>query len=997
RQRSRTERSDRLARFVSRVAVRWPRWVMVGTAVLLLLTILAAGQLDQQFFPAADRALVVIDLEMPEGTHLEGTDAVTTRFESALTQHPEVSSVATFIGSSAPKFYYNLLSRPNSPHRAQLLAEVTDLEAVSEVIVWARSFCRRELPEVDLVARRLEQGPPVEAPLEVRILGAELEDLEVVADEVLRQLREIPGTRDTRHDLGLGVPTVVFEIDDAAAARYGLTRADVAAVLRGRTLGSEVGQYRMGDDPIPILVRSSAGEQFPAADLATIDVAGAGGQAVPLSQVARLEVEWRPAAIYHYNRSRSVKVLSQLADGTTSQRIFEALEPRLAAMDLPPGVRFEFGGELEESGSANAAILGAMPLGLLMLLFFLLAEFNSFRRVGIILMTVPLAATGVVPGLLLSGNSFGFMSMLGVVSLVGIVVNNAIVLLDVIESLRAEGFSTEKALVEAVRRRTRPILLTMATTVAGLSPLAFSSTTLWPPLAWAMISGLIASTVLTLLVVPALYKLLFTAPSGPLFGASARRRAAASAAVLALVCALGWPAATHAVPASPEARAAAMGTAEEGAVRSGANDRDPGNPLRLTLDEALVRALERPTALAAEYRAVAADRTAVARRRAATLPTVNVALDVTHRGRDFDFSTPLGDLTLGDRTSTSTAIEIIQPLLEPAQVFYRSKASRTEAVAAASDAQRVRQELAASAARSFLQVLAIDANLRSTNAFIASLAANLDEMQQRVTAGRTLEAEALKVRLDLESAELDRQILTENRRVAVYDLGRAVGHDGAVEPVFDDPPAAAEGAESIDSLLADALASRPDVAALTSRVQALDLRARAVRAERLPRLSARVSWVQADGDPFLPEDLMDGRVGLTWNPFAAGTRAPRIATLEAQRGALEADLAELRRGVEVQVRDALARLATARAADGVRRRGVELASETLRVERERNRVGRATTNDLLDAEAALRRQRTLRDLARIDILRSWFELRLATGGESPEHWARRLTPQVSDD
>ena len=956
RQGAREGRTALLSRRVSTVAVRWPGWVLAGAAVLLLLTMGAAGWLDQHFFPAADSSLMVVDLEMPEGTHLEQTDAVTQRLEAALAVHPEVRSVAAFVGRAAPKFYYNLLSRPRSPHRAQLVVETQSRLAVERMIAWVGDHARRQLPEVEVVSRRLEQGPPIQAPIEVRVMGSTFEDLEIVADQILGELRAIPGTRDVRHDLGLGVPTVVFEIDDAAAGRHGLGRSDVASVLRGRTLGQEIGQYRVGDDPIPILVRSSAGEQFPAADLATLDVAAPGGAPVPLEQLARLGVEWRPAAIYHYNRSRHVKVLAQLEEGVTTADVFEHLGPSLEAFDLPAGVRLELGGELEESGAANAAILGAMPLGVLLLLFFLLAEFNSFRRVGIVLMTVPLAAVGVVPGLLLSNQPFGFTALLGVLSLVGIVVNNAIVLLDVVEKLRAEGMKLDEALAEAVRRRTRPILLTMATTVAGLTPLALSDTTLWPPLAWAMISGLIASTFLTLLVIPALYKLLFTERRRPFLGGLLRRRPAAAAAGLVMVF----------------AATAARAVDFDGSARPA--------PLILTLEEAVERAVARPQVRAAEARAEAAEHGAVAERRAALWPSLGVALEVNRRDRDFDFATPIGSFALGDRTSSSAAVEIVQPLLDPAQLFYRSKAARSDAAAAASAAQRTRQQLATEASQSFLQVLQVDATLRSTQAFIASLEASLEEMEERVDAGRTLEAEALKVRLDLESAELDRLVLEEARRVAIHDLGRVVGHDGPVEPRFDGEFERG-GEVAVESLLPAALDRRPDVAAVTSQLQALELRARAVKAERYPRLSARATYINSDGDPFLPDELVEGGVALSWNPFASGTRAPRRAALEAEREALAADLTELRRGVEIEVREAATRLETARAAAEVRRRGVELATETLRVERERNRAGRATTNDLLEAEADLRRQRTQSELANLDILRAWFNLALAVGVE----------------
>jgi len=960
-------RSARLADAVARVGVGHPGWVLAGAALLLAATVVAAGWVERQFFPTSDRTTVIVELEMPEGTHLDRTDEAALEVERALLERPEVTSVATFVGRAAPKFYYNLLAKPESPHRAQLVAETESLEAVEGVIEWTRDFVHRRLPSAEVVARRLEQGPPIAAPIEVRVLGRDLQEMEAVADRLLAELRAIPGTRDVRHDLGLGAPTVAFHVDDAAAARHGLSRGDVAAVLLGRTLGTEVGQYRMGDDPVPILVRSSAGEELPAAELESIDVMTPGGEPVPLGQLARLEVEWRPAAIHHRDRTREVKVQAQLAEGVTSTEVLDQLAPRLERIEVPDGLRLELGGEMEESGKANSAILGAMPLGVLLLLFFLLAEFNSFRRVGIVLVTVPLAATGVVPGLLLSGQPFGFMSMLGVISLVGIVVNNAIVLLDVVETLRSDGLDRDEALREAVRRRTRPILLTMATTVAGLSPLAFSEANLWPPLAWAMISGLIASTVLTLLVIPALYRVLFSPRWRQLRQRVTGRRAAAGAAAVLALAVLARPA-------------------------------NAGEPPSLTLSEAMARAAEHPRARAAALQAEAASSRATAEKRRALFPTVGASAEVVRRDRDFDFTTPIGEFTLGERTSDAVGVEVAQPLLDPATLFYRAPAARSEAAAAAQRAVRARQLLAADAARTFLEVVAIDGRIAATEAFIHSLGARLDETEERVEAGRTLRADALKLRLELESAELDRTRLRERRKVATRELGRAVGVEGPVEPSLPggedpgdlldqnlpegSPPTAAELTEK-------ALATRPDLRAVEEQLLALELQRGAVKAERLPVLTATASWSRANGDPFRPEEIVQGTVGVTWNPFAAGTRAPRLAALEADRRALEADLEDLRRGVELEIRDALAAVEVAEEAAEVRRRGVELATETLRVERERHGAGRSTTNDLLDAEAELRRQRTDRELARLEILAAWVRLELASGvglvGPSP--WA----------
>ncbi|MEJ2717152.1 MAG: efflux RND transporter permease subunit, partial [Deltaproteobacteria bacterium] len=220
-----------------------------------------------------------------------------------------------------------------------------------------------------------------------------------------------------------------------------------------------------------------------------------------------------PAVIHHRDRKRLVTVSAQLSEGATYSRVLEQALPALKSLDLPTGTKVEVGGAAEESEEANTAMFAALPLGIMVLIVILMTEFNSIRKVSIILVTVPLAATGVIPGLLIGGQPFGFMSLLGVFALAGVVVNNAIVLLDHIDLVRERGATITDAIAESIGARTRPILLTTATTVLGLMPLALSSSNLWPPLAWAMISGLIASTALTLLVAPALYKVLFARQS----------------------------------------------------------------------------------------------------------------------------------------------------------------------------------------------------------------------------------------------------------------------------------------------------------------------------------------------------------------------------------------------------------------------------------------------------------------------------------------------------
>jgi len=932
-----------LGRIASSIAVRRTGWVLAGAALLVALSAVGARAVRSQFFPGADRNQLVVDLKLPEGAHLDATDEASRTLERLLAGRDEVVQVASFVGRGAPRFYYNIHSVPWSPHFAQLMVTTRRTADVERVLSFLREAARRELPGVEVIGRRLEQGPPVGAPVEVRLSGHDLLDLQAAATAVAGALREVAGAADVRHDLGSGEPTLQLSIDDAAAARHGLTRAEVARALYGHTRGWPVGELRSGEDPVPIVVRSAAGERTAVSDLASLDVPTADGRVVPLAQVARSEVGWRPAAVNHRDRSRVATVSAQLAEGAAYSDVLDGLAERLETLQLPVGVRVAYGGEAEGSGEANTALFRTLPLGLLVLLAVLLAEFNSFRRVGLILVTVPLAATGVVPGLLVASQPFGFMSLLGVFALVGIVVNNAIVLLEVVESRRRAGSSVDVALEEAIQQRIRPILLTSATTVAGLLPLAFSPSTLWPPLAWAMISGLVASTGLTLVVVPALYRVLF---GGSEAGAGRRQVALPAAAMVAAILAL-------AAPAEAQQRA-------------------------LSLEEALRLGADRPAASAAGERARSAEQAGLAERRVAYLPSLTASVAASERDRDLELVTPIGSFPFGDRRTTDAAIGVRQPLLDPARLLHANPATRLESDASRLEAERTRQELAVEAGVALLELLAVEARQSATSAFADSLRGRLEETEARVDAGRALGADALKIRLALERAELELLALNEAHQVAVAALARATGLDGEVAAA-PAPDWLGRPVPGLDRAVEAALRQRPDLAALDRAGRALERRRSAVRAEALPRLDAAVSWSWSDGSPYAQEQWTAGAVVLTWSPFEAGTRGPRAAALAAERNALAADLEEARRGVAVEVRAALAELATARAAVAVAGWGVEQAGETLRVEAERHAAGRSTTNDLLEAEAAVRRERTARDLARLDVVRTHLRLALATG------------------
>jgi len=329
----------------------------------------------------------------------------------------------------------------------------------------------------------------------------------------MAQLRTIPGTKNITDDWGVRSKKLVIDVDQPRARRAGVTNQDIAISLQTALSGFETTQYRERDEIIPVTLRSSIASRTDLTKLESLNVyAQNTGESVPLSQVADVVVVWEPSQVLRRNRLKTVTVSSDLDPGVTPSQIVAALRPWLAeeARRWPLGYLWEFGGEEETSVRANQSIAAQMPIAVLIIVLLLVVQFNSVRRTAIILLTIPLGVIGVVIGLLIAKSYFGFMTLLGIIALAGIVINNAIVLLDRIGiEIEENGLSEDRAVVEAAQCRFRPILLTTATTVAGLLPLWFGGGPMYEPMAIAIIFGLIFATLLTLGVVPILYSLFF--------------------------------------------------------------------------------------------------------------------------------------------------------------------------------------------------------------------------------------------------------------------------------------------------------------------------------------------------------------------------------------------------------------------------------------------------------------------------------------------------------
>ncbi|MDE0082482.1 MAG: efflux RND transporter permease subunit [Gammaproteobacteria bacterium] len=508
-------------RGVLRLLLRRPGVTVAGAVGVLVATMGLFRLVEQSFFPESREVLFTGDFEFPYGTSFAYTEAAMLDIERFLIEElaaeedrEGVRNWAFFVGSGGPRF--NLGYNPAQPHSgyAALIGNASAFDAVGPLIDRLREHVEANHPGVEVTLSRLASGPGAGTPVEVRLFGPDQDVLFGLADGVKAELASVPGTRNITDNWGQQTKKLVVAIDNARARRAGITNQDIAVSLRTALSGSPVTEYREGDRAIPVVLRSEVGEREDIGKLESINVYAQSGQNVALSQVADVVLTFEPSRILRRDRSKTLSVLSDLdpGSGTTAFSTAAAIDPWLAEQQAgwPLGYSYELGGTSESSAEANASIAAKLPLAGLLILLLLVGQFNSLRKPLIIVLTIPLGLTGVVIGLLLTGQSFGFMTLLGVISLAGIVINNAIVLIDRIRiEIDENGLEPGPAVLEAAQRRLRPIVLTTATTVGGLLPLWFGGDPLFVSMAVAILFGLVFATLLTLGFVPALYCLLF--------------------------------------------------------------------------------------------------------------------------------------------------------------------------------------------------------------------------------------------------------------------------------------------------------------------------------------------------------------------------------------------------------------------------------------------------------------------------------------------------------
>lgn len=501
-------------------ALAYKRIVLLGIVGLFILSLYGFTKIAFVFFPDSDRNMITVDINLPESTRIENTQDLVAQIEKFMRdslmvndqRENGITDWSAYIGEGPSSYDLGYTPDEANSNYAHMLVNTSDFIYNNEMVSRLDSYCFENFPNADIKVGLLGSGGGG-TPIEIKISGEDPDKLSELSEQTKQKLSGITGTKNVKDDWGPKSKKFVVNIDQSKAQIAGVTSQDIATSLQTVLDGFKTGEYREDDKSIPILMRSDKSQQQTLASIETLNIySQSTGKSIPLLQVATIDPQWQYAKIKRLDIDRTINVSSELREDGNASAIMSEIRPWIEefSQSWPDGYSYKFGGDAENTAENMGAVVSYLPLSGFIIILLLIIQFNSVRKTVMVASTIPLGIIGVVIGLLVFGEAFGFMPFLGVISLAGIVINNAIVLIDRIQIEETElKRNTQDAIIAACLQRFRPILLATFTTVLGLIPLYLSGGEMWEGMAVSIMVGLLFGTVITLLFIPSFYSVLF--------------------------------------------------------------------------------------------------------------------------------------------------------------------------------------------------------------------------------------------------------------------------------------------------------------------------------------------------------------------------------------------------------------------------------------------------------------------------------------------------------
>jgi multidrug efflux pump subunit AcrB len=487
------------------LAVRARYLTLALTVGLFVVSIFAIPLIPNQFFPASDRPELLVDLRLPQSASIHATEAVAKRFDAILKDDPDVARWSTYVGRGAIRFYLPLDVQLPSNFFAQAVVVAKDVKARERLRDKLEKALATQFPNVIGRISPLELGPPVGWPVQYRVSGPEISQVREIAFKLAQIVASKPQAEKINFDWIEPSREIRIRIDQDQARLLGLSSQALAGVLNAVISGTSISQVRDDIYLVDVVIRATDEQRVSLETLRTMQVPLPNGRTVPLSQFATFEYTQDFPVVWRRNRVPTLTVQADVIPGASPEAVVNSLAPAVDALNksLPPSYRIAVGGTVEESAKSQASVVAVVPLMLFIMITVLMVQLRSFQRLFIVLSVAPLGLIGIVAALLASNRPLGFVAILGILALIGMITKNAVILIGQIEAEREQGKDVRQAAIDASTSRFRPIMLTAVSTVLGMIPIA--PTVFWGPMAFAIMGGLLVATILTLIFLPTLY------------------------------------------------------------------------------------------------------------------------------------------------------------------------------------------------------------------------------------------------------------------------------------------------------------------------------------------------------------------------------------------------------------------------------------------------------------------------------------------------------------
>jgi len=931
---------------------KWLAFALGGCAFIFGVMLFAF--VPQQFFPSAERDQFVIDVWMPQGTRIETTDAVLGRIEKTLGTCKGVAHYATFVGQSAPRFYYNV--NPQQPDGAygQFIVNTASVKDTTRLVKELRPSLAKVAPEAMVIVKELQQGAQTEAPIEIRISGDDIGELKRLGEEAQGILEGIPFADYVFRDYYNDSYRVDVKVNNELANRLSITDALVSQTLSGAFDGIAVSTFWEGDRPVSIKMRLDQASRSNFADIGNTYLNSELTSArVPLRAVAQLAPEWQTSRIVRRNGVRTLTIRAFAKPGHYASKILEQAMPKIKAMALPAGYRIDYGGEMENQNETFPQMLVALGISLVAIFLILLVQFKNITDPLVVMASIPLTLFGAIFGLIITHNPFGFTAFMGLISLCGIVVRNGIILIDYCNERVAKGETLEQAARDAGSRRLRPIFLTTMAAAVGVTPMIISGSSLWSPLASVIAFGLIFSMFFTLLVVPVIY----VAVKSRLAKEGSCKNSAAATVVIGLCVLL---AAGRDASAEPVKQSLTLSQAVELALQQNSGLKISRSKVKEN-DQKIVTARSQYFPLLSNNTRY----TALSDKQLVTIPAGSLG---NINGGPF----PENEMKLKQSSSTILYSEttLAQPTTQLLKISAANDIAKANRGIAEAELTRSANETALAVHQLYYSLLIACKERDAAQASLTAAQECLRESGEAVRAGNLLDVALISAKATLLQSR-QALLVAENRISDVTsELDDLVGlpNDTILEVMDTGLTELIELAK--DQSYEEARTRNGELLAARKTLEKSRYAVRAAEYEYIPDVTIFAKHIYQDGAPFVDKNFGIFGAELTWNIFDWGKRKGEIGQRIAQQSQAEENLARIDKRLGIDIDKAYRKLERSKQMVDVAREALALSKENERLSENGLKAGTVTVAKHAETVAALRK-------AEMVALQASLEYRLA--------------------